>query len=65
MADMPRGRQLETFVASTNYDTIPEEVREAARQALVDYIGVSIAGQNSAAAAPQSSARWFESGVQN
>lgn len=64
MADMPRGRQLETFVASTNYDTIPEEVREAARQALVDYIGVSIAGHNSAAAAPaeKTVARWAAAG---
>lgn len=64
MADMPRGRQLETFVASTSYETIPEEVREAARQALVDYIGVSIAGHNSPAASPAEKTvnRWAAAG---
>lgn len=64
MSDLPRGRQLESFVMATSYNTIPEDVREAARQALVDYIGVSIVGRDSPAAQPaqQVIKRWAAAG---
>ncbi|WP_225025892.1 MmgE/PrpD family protein [Xinfangfangia pollutisoli] len=64
MSDLPRGRQLESFVLATSYNTIPEDVREAARQALVDYIGVSIVGRDSPAAQPaqQMIKRWGAAG---
>jgi 2-methylcitrate dehydratase PrpD len=64
MSHVPRGRQLETFVQSLTYEAIPEKVKDAARQAMVDYIGVSIAGHSSPAATPaqQVIQRWNAGG---
>ena len=44
MTDGQQTAQLANFVAECGYDQIPEPVRHAARRALVDHIGVTVAG---------------------
>ncbi|MCJ8150249.1 MULTISPECIES: MmgE/PrpD family protein [Shinella] len=50
MSEFLRGAQLSKFVSENSFDALPNEVVEAARQALVDYLGVAIAAVNDAAA---------------
>jgi hypothetical protein len=37
-------RKLADFIAKTDYDGIPEKVREEAKRRILDYIGVTLAG---------------------
>lgn len=37
-------RTLADFIAKTNYDVIPEKVREEAKRRILGYIGVTLAG---------------------
>ncbi len=52
MSGLTRGQQLANYVSSWKARALPPEVLEAARQALVDFVGVSIAAHNHPAALP-------------